>query len=77
MLLMTRSKHALKNVAMQVAAMSPKYVSREEVSQEYLDHEKEILLAQAKKREPGETGKHHREDDHRTSEQRAQRDLSA
>lgn len=38
----------LKNVAMQVAAMSPKYVSREDVDQEYLDHEKEILLAQAK-----------------------------
>ena len=39
----------LKNVAMQVAAMSPKYVSRDEVSQEFMDHEKEILLAQAKK----------------------------
>ncbi len=38
----------LKNVAMQVAAMSPKYVSREDVDQEYLEHEKEILLAQAK-----------------------------
>ena len=45
-------KVALKNVAMQVAAMSPKYVSREEVSQDYLDHEKEILLAQAKKENP-------------------------
>ena len=45
-------KEALKNVAMQVAAMSPKYVSREEVSQDYLDHEKEILLAQAKKENP-------------------------
>ena len=32
--------------------MSPKYVSREEVSQDYLDHEKEILLAQAKKENP-------------------------
>ena len=42
----------LKNVAMQVAAMSPKYVSRDEVSQEYMDHEKEILLAQAKKENP-------------------------
>ena len=40
-------KVALKNVAMQVAAMSPKYVSREDVSQEFLDKEKEILLAQA------------------------------
>ena len=45
-------KEALVNVAMQVAAMSPKYVSREEVSQDYLDHEKEILLAQAKKENP-------------------------
>ena len=41
-------KAALKNVAMQVAAMSPKYVSRQEVAQDYLDHEKEILLAQIK-----------------------------
>ena len=45
-------KTCLKNVAMQVAAMSPKYVSRDEVSQDYLDHEKEILLAQAKKENP-------------------------
>ena len=45
-------KAALKNVAMQVAAMSPKYVSRDEVSQEYMEHEKEILLAQAKKENP-------------------------
>lgn len=45
-------KACLKNVAMQVAAMYPKYVSRDEVSQEYMDHEKEILLAQAKKENP-------------------------
>ena len=45
-------KEVLMNVAMQVAAMSPKYVSRDEVSQEYLDHEKEILLAQAKNENP-------------------------
>lgn len=45
-------KTCLKNVAMQVAAMYPKYVSRSEVSQEYMDHEKEILLAQAKKENP-------------------------
>ena len=45
-------KTCLKNVAMQVAAMYPKYVSRAEVSQEYMDHEKEILLAQAKKENP-------------------------
>ena len=45
-------KGCLKNVAMQVAAMSPKYVSRDEVSQAFMDHEKEILLAQAKKENP-------------------------
>ena len=45
-------KTCLKNVAMQVAAMSPKYVSREEVDPSYLEHEKEILLAQAKIENP-------------------------
>ena len=45
-------RKCLKNVAMQVAAMSPKYVSRDEVSQEFMDHEKEILLAQAKTENP-------------------------
>ncbi len=51
MLLMTRSK-ALKNVAMQVAAMSPKYVPVRKYLRIILDHEKEILLAQAKKENP-------------------------
>ena len=41
-------KAALKNVAMQVAAMNPKYVSTDEVSEEYKAHELEILVAQAK-----------------------------
>ena len=45
-------KACLKNVAMQVAAMSPKYVSREEVDPSFLEHEKEILLAQAKIENP-------------------------
>ena len=45
-------KTCLKNVAMQVAAMSPKYVSRAEVAEDFLNHEKEILLAQAKKENP-------------------------
>ena len=45
-------KACLKNVAMQIAAMSPKYVSRDEVDQDFLEHEKEILLAQAKKENP-------------------------
>lgn len=41
-------KEALKNVAMQVAALNPKYTSRDEVSEEFIAHEKEILLAQIK-----------------------------
>lgn len=45
-------KAALTNVAMQVAALSPKYVSRDEVSAEYMEHEKEILKAQAKNENP-------------------------
>ena len=45
-------KEALVNVAMQVAALSPKYVSQAEVSEEYKEHEKEILLAQAKLENP-------------------------
>ena len=45
-------KACLKNVAMQIAAMSPKYVSNAEVSDEYKEHEKEILLAQAKIENP-------------------------
>ena len=45
-------KEALVNVAMQIAALSPKYVSQAEVSEEYKEHEKEILLAQAKLENP-------------------------
>ena len=39
-------KDALTNIAMQVAALSPKYVSTADVSEEYKAHEKEILMAQ-------------------------------
>ena len=39
-------KEAMVNIAMQIAALNPKYVSRDEVSAEYIAHEKEILLAQ-------------------------------
>lgn len=49
-------KEALVNVAMQVAALSPKYVSQDEVSEEYKNHEKEILLDQAKN-DPKNEGK--------------------
>lgn len=39
-------KEALTNVAMQIAALNPKYVSTADVSEEYKEHEKEILKAQ-------------------------------
>ena len=39
-------KEGLKNIAMQIAALAPKYVSRDEVSADYIEHEKEILRAQ-------------------------------
>lgn len=39
-------KEALTNLAMQVAALAPKYVSTADVSEEYKEHEKEILKAQ-------------------------------
>lgn len=39
-------KEALTNIAMQIAALSPKYVSQADVSEEYKAHEKEILMAQ-------------------------------
>ena len=46
----------LKNVAMQVAAMNPKYLSSADVSDEYKEKEKEVLLAQAKN-DPKDAGK--------------------
>ena len=46
----------LKNVAMQVAAMNPKYLSSADVSDEYKGKEKEVLLAQAKN-DPKNAGK--------------------
>ncbi|MBQ7065680.1 MAG: elongation factor Ts [Lachnospiraceae bacterium] len=39
-------KEALTNVAMQIAALAPKYVSQDEISADYVEHEKEILKAQ-------------------------------
>ena len=39
-------KEMAKNVAMQIAALNPKYTNRSEVSEEYITHEKEILMAQ-------------------------------
>ncbi len=39
-------KEAVRNLCMQIAALNPKYVCRDEISAEYIAHEKEILRAQ-------------------------------
>ena len=39
-------KEALTNLAMQIAALSPKYVATADVSEEYKAHEREIIAAQ-------------------------------
>ncbi len=36
-----------KDIAMQVAAMNPKYISTDDVDQEFIAHEREVLIAQA------------------------------
>ena len=41
-------KEMAKNIAMQCAALKPEYTDRSEISAEYIEHEKEILLAQIK-----------------------------
>ncbi|GHU62689.1 elongation factor Ts [Clostridia bacterium] len=50
-------KEALRNIAMQIAALSPQYLKRDEVSQTYLDSETEILTAQAKNESPDKPDK--------------------
>jgi elongation factor Ts len=40
------AKEALGNVAMQIAALNPKYISDSDVEQSYIDHETEIIRAQ-------------------------------
>ena len=40
------AKEALTNLAMQIAAMSPKFISQKDVDQAFLEHEKEIIKAQ-------------------------------
>ncbi|MDE7324967.1 MAG: translation elongation factor Ts [Lachnospiraceae bacterium] len=39
-------KEALSNVAMQIAALYPKYVSKDEIGADFIEHEKEIIRAQ-------------------------------
>ena len=41
------TRECAKNVAMQIAAMNPKYVNQSEVSAEFIAHEREILKTQA------------------------------
>lgn len=41
-------KEALTNIAMQVAALAPKYVSGADVPEDYKEHEKEIITEQIK-----------------------------
>lgn len=41
-----------KNIAMQIAALNPKYVDRSEVPADFVEHEKEILKAAAKNENP-------------------------
>ena len=45
-------KEALKNVAMQIAALRPQYTRREEISEEFIEKEREILKSQAKNENP-------------------------
>lgn len=40
-------KDFVKEIAMQIAASSPKYVTRDEVPEEIINHEKEVLTQQA------------------------------
>ena len=40
------TRECLKNVAMQVAALSPKYLSSADIPDDYKEHEKNILIAQ-------------------------------
>ena len=44
-------KEMAKNVAMQIAALKPQYTSDKEVSADYIEHEKEILMAQKELKE--------------------------
>ena len=42
------TRECLRNIAMQIAALNPKYLSSEDISEDYKEHEKSILMAQAK-----------------------------
>ena len=46
-------KEALKNVAMQIAALKPLYIGREDVDQDFIEKERAILKQQAMNENPG------------------------
>ena len=50
------AKEALANIAMQIAALNPQFISDKDVDQAYIDHEKEIIKAQIEN-EPKEAAK--------------------
>ena len=45
-------REAAKNIAMQIAAIAPKYLNRDAIPQEYIEHEQEILKSQAMNEDP-------------------------
>jgi len=45
--LLKGDEEVAKNIAMHVAALNPRYLSREDVEQSFIDSEKQILLNQA------------------------------
>ena len=53
------TKECLRNVAMQVAALSPKYLSSDDIPEEYKEHEKKILIEQLKNDPKNEIGRAH------------------
>ena len=50
------AKEALTNIAMQIAALNPMYISDKDVEQSYIEHETEIIKAQIEA-DPKEAGK--------------------
>lgn len=49
-------EEALKNVAMQIAAMAPKFLTEKDIDQDYINHETEIITAQIEN-DPKESAK--------------------
>lgn len=50
------AQEALSNIAMQIAALNPKYIAQSDIEQSYIDHETEIIRAQIEN-DPKESAK--------------------